>query len=244
MIKLTDLLEGITKTFDPEKAAEILNKQYSSFGVHAFPWTESSIRIRLPNTSKRIDTEKGSRDISGSFPFDLTQLQKTIELLGYYVTSFTWDDLGGPEHIRYTSASDLIKKVKDRNITYQLTLDVQPLHRVGQEVSLPKYLYHVTDEKYIEKIRKVGLKPSSTSKMENYPDRVYCFTLDPHEISGNIGRMLGHGKSMLLTLDTTKLNTNIKFYKDPSSHNAVYTQGNIPPSAIVKIEPYQVANPT
>lgn len=43
---------------------------------------------------------------------------------------------------------------------------------------------------------------------------------------------------VLLTIDISKLPNDIKFYCDPLAFGAIFTYDNIPPNAIINIEPF------
>ena len=106
-----------------------------------------------------------------------------------------------------------------------------------------KRLYHATPTVYVEKILKKGLIPRSKNTLFFYPNRVYFMRGDNlnntqintfKNIQGERGRSKHYDNNeyTILSIDTSKLQDNIKFYVDPNVENGIMTYDNIPPSAI------------
>lgn len=123
---------------------------------------------------------------------------------------------------------------------------------------MPFYLYHVTDTKNVESIRREGLKPRQMmSKNRNYPGRVYLFSdtslmrdmiqmsIDAHDAIARIGSSFYKPLTKTPDISIIKVNTNklrrgTKFFIDPEfdgNPGAVYTYTHIPPEAIASIQP-------
>lgn len=129
---------------------------------------------------------------------------------------------------------DLLKNYseKDYNI---LTIILYP-HYDLELSELPKTLYHITDEKFIEKIKKIGLIPKSTSKIETHPDRIYFLKSksDISKILSNPNFKIEH--PYLLTIDNSKIK-NLKLFEDSNFKTfGLYGYQNIPPKYITVIE--------
>jgi hypothetical protein len=112
---------------------------------------------------------------------------------------------------------------------------------------IPEFLYHVTEEKYIDRIRRYGLINKSKQYIENHPERIYFFE--------NINNCLEYIdfkqiiNPIILKIDVKTLNNlkikniigdeveRIKLYNDPKYQpiNAYYSYDNIPPYSIVEI---------
>jgi len=101
--------------------------------------------------------------------------------------------------------------------------------------NVPEFLYHVTEETYLNKILRYGLINKSKKYIENHPERIYIFKyikdcyeyIDYKQISNPI----------ILKIDVKTLN-NIKIYYDPKYQpliSAYYTYDNIPPYSIIKL---------
>ena len=120
-----------------------------------------------------------------------------------------------------------------------------------------RYLYHSAPKIYVDKIIKNGLIPKSKNDALFYPDRVFFMVGDDisnkqrkiikniqNERNKNIDNCNKHKNPkenkeyVLLTIDITKLPENITFHSDPMAHGAIFTYDNIPPSSIIKIEPF------
>lgn len=154
----------------------------------------------------------------------------------------------------YFVAKDLIRDI-NRNISYIL---FEP--KYSQDVSniiRSKYsvLYHMTSAPFLEKIKNNGLCPTSKNSLFLYPSRVFFMkgdTLDNKQkrILKNVKLARDNSdrskrnpnynqQAYLLTLDLSKIPEDVKMYVDPfASSGGFFTYDNIPPSAIVNIEPF------
>lgn len=122
--------------------------------------------------------------------------------------------------------------------------------------NVPRFLYHFTDIRNVEKIEKNGLIPkSSASGGFSYPNRVYFFTSMPSKES-----VLGIAEDMIhksiksvddiaiVKIDTKKAveygkGRVIKYYKDPNiMFGSVFTYSHIKPEAIDSIFIYDDDN--
>ena len=130
---------------------------------------------------------------------------------------------------------------------------------VTEDVEAIGYIYHWTNSKVLDKIRKIGLKPNAKSwdrlmtvddkegfwHKENdtknwsriyFSTRKFGIRYPRHYFSSqdnDTGEILDY---YLLTIDVDKCPAGTRFYLDPKDDNAVYTFNNIPPQAIVQIE--------
>lgn len=102
-------------------------------------------------------------------------------------------------------------------------------------------LYHWTPEYHLDDIMTQGLIPLHENKVFNYPPRIYLIKGD---VSFNDIKMLGDGLSrindnennngcyVLLGIELSELDYDIKFYYDPNYRNGVFTEQRIPPEYI------------
>lgn len=120
-----------------------------------------------------------------------------------------------------------------------------------------KYLYHCTDTVYIDKILKKGLIPKKKNSIYLFPDRVYCMkgdNLSMAQIESLYNIQQAHNKTIpqldnpketldyyLLTIDISKLPQDLKMYSDPFSKGAIFTNDNIPPYAIIDVQPFTLS---
>lgn len=108
------------------------------------------------------------------------------------------------------------------------------------EKGIPEILYHVTENIYIEKIKKQGLKLKTLNVIENHPERIYLFKniemcLTYIDIRSDI---LNKPKTdfIILKIDC-KLLKHIKIYEDPKFNGeGFYTLDDVPPNAITRFE--------
>lgn len=102
-------------------------------------------------------------------------------------------------------------------------------------------LYHWTQLRFLENIMSQGLKPSSRNDLFSYPDRIYLMEpLISVPAMINLGRQLflasrdpqNNGEYVLLAVDLTKLNEAVRLFYDPNSELGVFTEQQIPSSAL------------
>ena len=142
---------------------------------------------------------------------------------GYYVSNYKIDNK------IYNQDIDILTFIS--NINFILYLNKRFDSESGY---IPEFLFHVTENKYLEKIMKQGLIGKSKKYIENHPERIYLFDtledcygyIDFKELSDFI----------ILKIDAKTLK-NIKLYDDPKFQptiKAYYTYDNIPPYSIEK----------
>lgn len=103
-----------------------------------------------------------------------------------------------------------------------------------------QYLYHISNTALKEKILKNGLVPHKNTIGDNQnPSRLYFYGTEPYENSVDAWGTRGNKnlKGVLFQIDLNKLNPNQKFYLDPRSEDALYTEEPIPYNAIKEIKP-------
>lgn len=109
---------------------------------------------------------------------------------------------------------------------------------VNRYVRGMKEIYHVTQEKHIEKIKNIGLIPKFKNPLFAYPERVYLFkeNTPPDEIYALTKQFKeikkDENKHCLLIINVEKIPDNVNFYLDPNYGYGIYTKDNIPPTAI------------
>ena len=112
---------------------------------------------------------------------------------------------------------------------------------VNECVRKMKVIYHVTQEKNVDKIIKIGLTPRFKNPLFSYPERVYLFVEEtpPEEIYSLTKQLKNikndETKHSLLILDVTRIPNNVNFYLDPNYGYGLYTKDNIPPTAIKEV---------
>jgi len=124
-------------------------------------------------------------------------------------------------------------------------LAYEKLHenKINQIVSNKKYIYHLTLDQKLEKIKKYGLLTKANNKLSKHPERIYFFLEEPNVIvcGEMIKQMYGFEKlnnCSIVVVKTEGLNND--FYYDPNCENAVYTDEYIPKSNIEKINKIEI----
>ena len=113
-----------------------------------------------------------------------------------------------------------------------------------EEKGIPNYLYHITNKKYLDKIKKNGLIPKSKNKIEKYPDRIYITNniVGAKNIKKDYENKYKNDEWIILKINTKLLNK-IKLYLDPTyfmnledynnyEYKVCYTYDNIPNESI------------
>lgn len=154
------------------------------------------------------------------------EMVKDVEVIKkYYKNAKPEPDIDDPEY----EHSVLIFEKK-----YGDPLDVNKI--------IPDFVYHVTDEKYLHKIKKNGLVPRSKSKKTYHPERIYLLLN-----KGNNVKALANNPEfdidnpVLLKIDVSEFKKYNKFYEDPNLDGGVFVVNNIPPNIIksyVNIDTY------
>lgn len=169
----------------------------------------------------------------------LKSLMKYLNLCGYYISRYniTIKRKGlyrFDESFNYVKFISELDKIKDDFIRIDFVCEPkfdETIHK------LPSELYHVTTLENYEKIKKIGLKP--TSKSDVYPDRVYfCTNIKSAESLITQYNTVKFNKNFVILKITTN-GLNLKdFMYDPNFNelNGIYTYQNIPPSRIELIK--------
>ena len=112
---------------------------------------------------------------------------------------------------------------------------------VNNYVRNMKEIYHVTQEKNIDKITKIGLTPRFKNPLFSYPERVYLFVEEtPSDEIYGLTKQLKTVKNntykhYLIVLNVEKIPDDVTFFLDPNYGYCIFTKDNIPPSAIKEI---------
>lgn len=103
-------------------------------------------------------------------------------------------------------------------------------------------IYHTTNTKLIEKIKKNGLIPKTTCMIGDYPDRVY-FSYNKNTAIGfaEIKELPDKtDRHVLLTIQLDKEEwTRRKFFYDNNMIDSIYTLENIPPQWIIDMQEFE-----
>ena len=212
--------EGLIKSFDYEIMVQKLQNLFSNKQVD-ISFNHMGIRIFTNRSDWNKQTWEG--------------LESLLNVGGYVISRYFKDD------ILLVGKPSVIDIFKNDYRTIELVL-IKKFDIENQD-GLPEYLYHVTENNFLNKIRKNGLVPKSLSKMEQHPDRVYFF--DKIEGAKEYERILydrGYKNLVILRINV-KLVNEIKLYYDPTFFESIedyednifkafYTYNNITPYSI------------
>ena len=108
-----------------------------------------------------------------------------------------------------------------------------------------KTLMHLTPINNLRKIQSIGFSPRCKNELFNYPNRLYFLrgSQDKNEIM-NIGQQLcdanssvdNEGKYALITLDLSRIPSEVNFSMDPNYPYGIFTTNNIRPDVITNVE--------
>lgn len=229
-----DLQEGLTRTVPIEQAMEVLGREVENYPELDFLNDGNTIILGFKPT---YATEQSSKYSTGTL-YD-PKISKVIQLannLGYF-----------PSVVKY----ELDNKLEQYTQKYQpstfrdLVVDKQPTYLIfsfeakyDPEVELPKYVYHITTTKFVDKIKQIGLTPKTLEKRSAHPERIYVSLSkkDSDFLFRGLKQHFGKNQGVELTIDTSLLKGT--FYEDPNfKGQGAYTYQNIPPQAIVGYTP-------
>jgi hypothetical protein len=229
------IYEGLIKTASLSQSMNVLNKQlkdYPELDLVDDPRTgEIIVGFKPKYINHDINKYAGS-----VYDSNISKLLKVMNTLGYFPSIVKYElDNQLEQYSRKYNSNNFRELIDEKEPTY-LIFVFEP--KFDPIITPPQYIYHITDVKFLDKIKSIGLKPKTLNKRSNHPERIY-FSLN--EKANNIlwKNMKYHyenNSGILLTIDTTKLDNT--FYNDPNfKDSGIYTYGNIPPSSIIKYEP-------
>ena len=198
--------EGLIKTVNPKRFVDVLEK-----------WNKN-IKIKYHNDGENLGfvsiffLERRKELVD--------KINKLMNNYGYFPS--TWFDINNNRMGNYLEGVDYEKL---RNIHYEPKFDIEYIPQ-------SRYMYHITDEKYLDKIKKIGLIPKTNSKIGYHPERIYLAKSinDAKNISDLMGNFIAKENQVFLKIDLQNL---IAFFmQDGQFYGGVYTMNNIPPSHI------------
>jgi hypothetical protein len=209
------LKEGLIKTYPLNSMIGMLSKYGESFYNS---YNHSGGVLVLANNY-----------LNGS---SIEMVNKVLDAGGYYVSYYSVFLKTSP------TKSDLVKKFKDlpnMEDIHQLWIIYEAKFDSIVDISNIHFLYHLTEKRYLERIKRDGLVPRANNKLTNHPDRIY-FTMDEVGLNMLLPQFINLGKSIneyiILRIDY-RLANKPKLMLDPNfSSYGVYTTENIPFSAI------------
>ena len=228
-----DLQEGLIKTTPIEQAMEIMGREVKNYPELDFLNDGNTLILGFKPS---YPSETSSKYSTGTL-YD-PKISKVLTLannLGYFPSIVKYELNNQLEQYqkKYTPSSfrDLILNEQPTYLIFFFEAKYDPI------VEIPQYVYHITDQKFIDKVKQIGLTPKTLGKRSAHPERIYVSLSkkDSDFLFKGLKQHIGKNKGIELTIDTSKLKD--PFYEDPNfKGQGVYTHQNIPPSAIVKYE--------
>lgn len=212
------LNEGLIKTWPIEKTVSVLKRA----GIECDQYNDMNVFNILVHTddAKNIKTVNQALTLAnnlGWFPSyvyyirnDVIVFKNKYELSIFKKTAPQYDSV----MIRFEAKYDVIVE------------------------TIPRYLYHVTSNDRAIKIMSVGLLPKSNSITSSHPPRVYLSksATDAERMvnrNPNFWAKSRDGKFTILEIDTNKIPSYFKIYRDPNAlGHAYFTLNTIPKNAI------------
>lgn len=150
-----------------------------------------------------------------------------------------------------------LTRPKNNEITWgrNVKLQFEPKYNtdVGNEIrTTEKYLLHLTQSKNIEKIKLKGIVPSTKNRKFAYPERIYLLrgsTPYPtiYNLTSKLAAVYNQGKEetvldySIIRILLSEVPANVRFCIDPNfSEYGIYTMDNIPPAAIIDVNPFKI----
>lgn len=207
--------ESLTKSYDPDILINKLKNKYK----------EKINNIYAQKSKSNV--QSFSIQFDEQYMYDIVydeSLYKLLDLFRYYVTEY--------------------KEIKTEN---NQILRFEPIF--GQKCNDLVYkecngvIYHITDDRFIDKIRKKGLIPFRNSNYRNFSDRVFFSCgKNKKEIIDNLKNIIKQLEKInyhILKIDLNKYKYNVDFYFDPSEddkHNYIYANAYFYPHMIDEIK--------
>lgn len=216
--------EGLVKTYPIDKSINYIVRKY---GLR-----EKQIQLKtLDNGIKPINVILAilPNSIDGN---TLGDIKHDFQTCGYF-------DHQAPKQVPNTNYFFIIFEPK-------FSQDISEFVRQSYQ-----YLYHSTSTIYLDKIAKNGLIPKSKNSLFLYPDRTFLMVgnkLNNKQLNVlknvqnarnkhvDTNNPIENKEYALITIDVSKLPTDIRFYCDPTAYGAIFTYDSIPPQAILSID--------
>ena len=227
-----DIYEGLIKTVDIDRATNILIKKFNSLPGIDIVNNDKEIKIGFEPQYAASELSKYSS--SNLVDPNISEVIKLANNLGYFPSVFAYEKNNKTKVEKYSNSKlrEIMNDVEPDFLAFSLE------KKYDEITDVPEFVYHITDKKYLDKIKSIGLTPKTKSKLAFHPERVYV-ALDKDDVLRLWKRMnifIPDKQGILLKINTKGLDN--VFYNDPNFKNkGVYTYNNIPSSNISNIEP-------
>lgn len=219
--------------------------------THNIIENEQTLRLHLDSMDFEYELNVINKFIYEISFFNINKIQQEIingilpinNLFGYY-PSYMWLELpNGMKNNHKFNINDISNKYKNIKIRFESKYEDGAYMN---DVDVPPIMYHLTKQKYNEKIEKNGLYPKSYNRKTKHPERIYMF-LNLIQTDILLSILLSilkqtdakngilNEKYMLLEI---KLTENNIIHTDPNYLNGFYTTDNIHPKNIKILKRY------
>ena len=222
-----DLYETLIMSFNKTKLDEGLIKSYPLKFVSQRLGDYGVVKLIQNNIYLQLNFE---------YFINIHKLISYINSLGYFVSQYKVLPKDKPitpsNYIDYKNINDLdIKDIEQLWIVIEAKFD-------SIKENETDFIYHLTEKKYLEKIKSKGLIPKSKSKKAYHPDRLYVVD-DIYKLKDLLTHFTMGGNDVnnycILKIDYNKAN-NPKLYNDPNYIDmGYYIIDNVSPNSIVSI---------
>jgi hypothetical protein len=231
-----ELQEGLIRTVPIEQAVRVFKKNTQNYSEVELRSTEDVIEVGFKLSYPSIPERNY---VSGTvYDSKISKILTLAQNLGYF-----------PSTVKYKLSSDSNYQSEKYNPSKfrELILDREPEYLIfrfeakyDRIVEVPRYVYHITSQQFVDSIKAVGLKPKNLDKRAKHIERVYVsFSKEDSEILfKSLKNHFGKGKGVELIIDTDPLKG--PFYEDPNfTGRGAYTYQNIPPHLIRSYKPIE-----
>jgi hypothetical protein len=208
------LTEGLITSYPVSNILSMLNRKYKDSITHiqSDPFIQNLKDIKTSGISLYINKKNFNEEL-------LNKIKKDIDVYGYFVAF-----------------------VQKYNI-FEIGIFIEPKfpYILDKKYLKKRKLYHITNIKNLNKIKKIGLTPKESQTSFNHPEnRIYLMASFNKEFINNFKITLSKNKNwQIQDIITLEINPdNLELYIDPNFDNdilkdvAVFTFQNIHPSKI------------
>jgi hypothetical protein len=221
------IYEGLISSVTSDKMLEVLKRNFPDYDI-ANP-RNNEIRITDKYSAHHayvLLRKADSLNEDKIKPLDVQKIKRIAELLGWFISSAK--SKRKLVELKDVNSADYTRDVLNGKITDKI-MAVYLERKYDDKLNIQRNkLYHITDAKFINKIKKYGLIPKYAGKRTIHPERIYlCNEGSVYSLGSAFKKYLENP----YILEINMKGLNISLYDDVNS-NGYYTLDNIPPMNI------------
>jgi hypothetical protein len=202
------IYEGLILTHDLNIITNIISKKYKAI----FYYDKNIFKI-----SHKFDDKL--------FNIEINEIIQLTDNLGWFPSQIIYDVNENQKYLKFslTNFLNLIKlKIYDMNIFFEAKYDIDIY-------PIPEKMYHVTNLRYLEKIKRYGLIPHKHEKLTSHPERIYLTNSIDESwifIRALIFRTPENEREplIILEIDTLFMKDRLRIMRDPNfQRGGIYT---------------------